>query len=297
MPAIAPWGRVIEPRTVDGLVLHGRLAEVAGARGHVVLLNGRTEFTEKYAGVVQSLTERGFSTVSLDWRGQGASPRLTADPMLGHIEDFDDYGRDLAALLALPAVGMLPRPRIVIAHSMGGAIALRWLAAQPAAAHRLVLSAPMLGLKLPRGLGWTVPLMARAAVALGLSRRYAPGGNADPYVLGGFADNVLTSDPAAFAALLAFVSGNDHAGLGGPSFAWLHAATAAMASLPKSPPVPTLAVLGSDEQVVAPRAIRNFASQPNGHLAVIEGARHEPFIETVARRKEVWAAIDAFLDA
>ena len=37
----------------------------------------------------------------IDWRGQGLSDRHPANPMLGHVEDFRDYQRDVAALLDL----------------------------------------------------------------------------------------------------------------------------------------------------------------------------------------------------
>jgi lysophospholipase len=294
-PAFGPWGRVLKPMTADGVTLHARLAEVAGARGHVVLLTGRTEFTEKYAEVAREFMDRGFSVVSLDWRGQGASPRLTDEPMLGHVEDFAEYRADLEALLALPAVGMLPGPRVVLAHSIGGAIALRWLADQPGAARALILSAPMLGLTFPLGLGLVAPPMARAAVALGLGRRFAIGGGPASYLEQGFEGNVLTSDEAAFAALADFARENPHAALGGPSWRWVREAYRVMEGLPTTPPVPTLALLGADEALVSAKAIRSLAGKPGGALVELPGARHEPLIETEATRAAVWRAIDGFL--
>jgi alpha-beta hydrolase superfamily lysophospholipase len=60
-------------------------------------------------------------------------------------------------------------------------------------------------------------------------------------------------------------------------------------------PVPTLFVLGSAEAVVDPAAVRRAAREAGARLLVVDGARHECFIETPARQAMVWQGIDAFL--
>ena len=35
--------------------------------------------------------------MTVDWRGQGLADRAFADPMVGHVQDFDQYQRDLDA--------------------------------------------------------------------------------------------------------------------------------------------------------------------------------------------------------
>ena len=49
------------------------------ARGVCVLLNGQTEFIEKYFEVIDELRGRGFAVATMDWRGQGGSTRMTED--------------------------------------------------------------------------------------------------------------------------------------------------------------------------------------------------------------------------
>src|ERR1043165_5844405 len=39
-------------------------------RGVCVLLNGQTEFIEKYFEVIDELRGRGFAVATMDWRGQ-----------------------------------------------------------------------------------------------------------------------------------------------------------------------------------------------------------------------------------
>ena len=46
--------------------------------GTCVLLNGQTEFIEKYFEVIDELRGRGFAVATMDWRGQGGSGRMTA---------------------------------------------------------------------------------------------------------------------------------------------------------------------------------------------------------------------------
>src|SRR5262249_29206527 len=97
-------------------------------RAVCVLLSGQTEFFEKYFEVIDELNARGFSVAALDWRGQGGSQRLAADPRKVHIDDFAQYDQDLQSFMtevvAPMAGGQKP---IALAHSMGGHILLRRL--------------------------------------------------------------------------------------------------------------------------------------------------------------------------
>src|ERR1700741_82565 len=78
------------------------------ARGVCVLLNGQTEFIEKYFEVIDELRSRGFAVAALDWRGQGGSVRLIPEaPLKGHIHDFTEYDADLQALMVELVTPML----------------------------------------------------------------------------------------------------------------------------------------------------------------------------------------------
>src|ERR1700761_850551 len=78
-----------------------------------LLLNGQTEFIEKYFEVIDELRGRGFSVVTFDWRGQGGSDRLLPDARKAHIEDFTAYDQDLDVVIRtvvqpmnLPSIAM-----------------------------------------------------------------------------------------------------------------------------------------------------------------------------------------------
>ena len=93
-------------------------------RGTVVVLQGRSEFIEKYFEVIGELLARGFAVAAMDWRGQGGSARQLKNPRKGHIDDFSLFERDLGALVDDVLGPSCPQPWFGLCHSMGGAIML-----------------------------------------------------------------------------------------------------------------------------------------------------------------------------
>jgi lysophospholipase len=270
-----------------------------GSRGLAVLLTGRTAFLEKAAIVATPLLERGYSVVSLDWRGQGLSDRLVSPAAKGHVAAFAEYHADLATVLADPAVAALGPPRLVVAHSMGGAIALGALADGVLAPVPLVLSAPMLGIAMP----WIARAAARLTIGIarlaGRLERWPPFGDvagaypltADP------ADNLLTGDREVFAWLALALRTDPRLQTGMPTIAWFSAAEREMRRIAEQGqlPMPSLCLLGGAEAVVDPKAVRAGASRLGVDLVDIPGARHEVLIEAAPLRAQAWAAIDRFL--
>ncbi|MEM9139684.1 MAG: alpha/beta hydrolase, partial [Pseudomonadota bacterium] len=106
----------------DGTRLRAGLWHAQDARAHCLFLTGRTEYIEKASIPAADLVQRGYSVISLDWRGQGLSARATDNPLKGHVGDFDEFQRDLDALLATPQAKALPGARLLMCHSMGGLI-------------------------------------------------------------------------------------------------------------------------------------------------------------------------------
>ncbi|RMD89208.1 MAG: alpha/beta hydrolase [Alphaproteobacteria bacterium] len=284
----------------DGVRLRAAWSE--GARGTVFVWQGRTECIEKYGRVARELTDAGFATVTHDWRGQGLADRLAADGMLGHAEDFADYQRDAEAVFALAGRLGLPRPWMVLAHSMGGCIALRSLMERRGGLARAVFSAPMWGIAGPPLLALLAPVIGLAARLTGRERKaYMPSTGPDCYLTTGeFADNTLTTDREHWDYMRRQVVAHPELGLGGPSIRWVRLAmaeTRRLARLP-SPDTPALCFLGSEEAVVDPQAIRaRMARWPGGELVEVDGARHEILMEAPAIRAPVMARIVEFLTA
>lgn len=262
----------------------------ADARGTVLLLPGRTEFIEKYGRAAADLAARGYATVSVDWRGQGLSDRLTEDPRSGYVGVFTDYQLDVAETLRAAHLLKFPEPFFLLAHSMGGCIGLRALI-DGLPVNAAVFSAPMWGIMMSavlRPAAWAVSWTSKK---VGRGEVYAPGTSPATYVLDApFEGNHLTSDPDMYRYMAHQVLSYPELAIGGPSMHWLHEAlgeTRELAALP-SPDVPCITFLGSFEQIVeSSRIHERMENWPGGELELIEGAEHEVLMETPDIRAHV----------
>lgn len=284
-----------------GLPLRCALLPAQGAvRGSVVINTGRTESLEKYFEAAQTLSARGFAVLLHDWRGQGLSGRLLSDPLRGHADGFDGFLADFDRLLAAYQA-RLPKPWILVGHSMGGALALTALARGETRFSAALLAAPMLGLNLSR--------INRAASGP-LSRLFHSFGRGYGYVLGqkvspwsGFAANPLTHDPERYQRMFALLDAEPKLSLGGPTWSWLHSALGAMDWLARPGVLETISIPVTILSAEADRIVDNAAQiaaaarLPQGRLVTVEGAYHEILQETEARRAIFWAEFDALADA
>ena len=114
-------------------------------RGTVLVLHGFTECAEKFSELTYSLLQNGFSVLTMDQRGHGASWRdeRVTDISLTHVNRFQDYVDDLRAVCT-EALGGMPGPKYIFAHSMGGAVACAYLEDYPETFEKAVLCAPMI---------------------------------------------------------------------------------------------------------------------------------------------------------
>ncbi len=290
--------------THDGLAIRwgAAAANATPARGTVLFLNGRTEYMEKYAEVCEALSERGFAVYSLDWRGQGLSDRLLPDSQKGHVDDFEDYLRDLEQLMTIVQHRGAPLPFVLLGHSMGGHLALRFLARHPEQFACGVLSSPMIDIQVPkflprRLLRWLV----RRALRRGQSESYVFG--AGPFGARDrrFEGNPLTSDRTRFQRNVDMIARDPRLALGGVTFGWLSAALRSIDDIAaphfvRTLAVPLLMVTATEDRIVSRRAQGAFCQQaPDCRQLLIEGARHELLVETDPRRAQFWQAFDRFV--
>lgn len=259
----------------------------AGDKGTVLLLPGRTECIEKYGRAVGDLVRRGYSVISIDWRGQGLADRVLPDRMMGHVGDFDEYQQDLDVMLAEAERLDLPQPWYMLAHSMGGCIGLRGLM-RGLPIKAAAFSAPMWGIAMAAWLRPVAAMVSAIAAPLGLVTRYAPSTSAETYLLQvPFEGNVLTSDREMWDYMRRQVSEVPDLALGGPSIGWLKAGLqecAALSALP-APKIPAICGLGTAEKVVdVPPVHLRMAGWSNGQLDLYPGAEHEIMMEGPATR-------------
>lgn len=259
----------------------------------VLVLPGRSEPIEKYQETILALTQTGSPVWAVDWRGQGLSPRAT-DPLLsrrGHIDRFEDWISDLTAILDYRQQQAPQRRLIILAHSMGAAITLRWLQScapthSALTPHAVVLSGPMTSLPTWGHPRWLVRWLAHSAARCGLGRRYVLGehgwGLKNDCV---FDNNRRTSCPQRFAREITLLRGRPDLRVGGPTWQWLEQAFRLTAALRKPWPasalnIPLTVLVGSEDAYV-PLAQQQafFMPFPAAKVIPIPAARHEIFME------------------
>jgi lysophospholipase len=285
----------------DGTNLRfARWAPPPGRKGTVCVLQGRAEFIEKYFETIRDLRARGFAVATFDWRGQGLSDRRLSDRQRGYVRDFSQYAADLEAFMQQVVLPDCPPPIYALAHSMGGAVAIRVCHDGARWFDRVVLSAPMIAL--PSGhltamagpLARIARLFGRGSAVIRSPSAYAGGTE-------GFLGNVLTSDPVRYARNAAVLEEEPALALGSPTIAWIDAAVRQMKQF-RSPGYgghirqPMLLVAAARDQIVSTPAIEEFGMHLlAGRHLILAGSLHEILQEQDHYRSQFWAAFDAFV--
>ena len=277
-----------------GVRLRAACFRADAPRGSVFVSPGRTEPIEKYFEVVDELRGRGFTVVVHDWRGQGLSARLHADPMRGHADGLTPYVADYRALLDA-FEERVPRPWTALGHSMGGGLAALALVEGEARLAAAVLTAPMMGIQIGRAPVWLAVGLSSALSSLGSGALYAAGPG-DP--LGGtFERNFLTHDRARWERTRALLEAAPELQLGGVTWGWVRFALQLARRLEATTArvsVPVSLITAGDERLVDNGAARAFAERVRGaRYLEIDGAYHEILMETDAVRARFWAEFDA----
>ncbi len=275
-------GNVKKP---DGVSLFYAYHQPEHAKATVVIVTGRTEAIAKYQELFYEFGRLGYAVLGYDHRGQGQSARLLKDRQIGHVERFDHYVEDLHFILSKFSA-QLPDKKMLLAHSMGGAVASAYLAKYPEVFKAAALSAPMHapntelmfgakdGCYLQQALGWTCPDC------------YA--GFADsPYQDSAFAGNIYSHSTVRYQRFRTLFREQPELQLGGPSWQWLGQACDIAEQMPDIAAqikVPVKIVQAGADSAVRPEAqdlfCKNLGSYcADGAVLRIENARHEILFE------------------
>ena len=235
----------------------------AGSGPPVLFLPGYGTDTSMWRRQLDALAS-GFTVVACDHRGIGGSRPLPAGSV-----GLADLAADAGALLA----SLGHRPVVVVGASMGAAVALELVLADPDAVSRLVLVAPLLE-----------PDARFAAVLRGWTAHEAPTSEARiramlPWLFGRELLGHAGRREAAVAALRAMAARTPADTLARHAdalVAWVGTRGADLARLT----LPVLVVCGSDD-VLTPRAQADAvaAALPDARVKVLAGAGHSLAIE------------------
>jgi lysophospholipase len=284
----------------DGAALRWGHLPVRETRAACVIAVGFGEFIEKHFETMRDLAARGIAVWCLDWRGQGRSIRPSRFPTRPRARNFNRDADDLAEF----AAAQLPRdlPRLLVAHSMGGAIALVCLRLYPGLFDGAALSSPMVGLrtgKLPPTLVRVLTVPARAA---GLGHCFIPGAREwRPDRVPTPQTSRITTDAERVRLRHAWFSADPELRLDQATYGWVDSALALVARIAKPEflaaiRTPILIGQPEHERVVSGPATRRAARLlPNCRLIELAGSKHDPFLECDAVRDYWFDCLDRFI--
>lgn len=241
-------------RTRDGLDLVIRHWALAGARPAAcvaVIVHGLGEHSGRYEHVAHSLNQQGWAVVGYDHRGHGRSPGKQ-----GALRRSDDLLHDLAAVIDATRTAYPDRPLLLVGHSLGGAIAGRFVAA---------LAKPTEG---AGSAPWSRPVTALVLSSPALSIPISPVQKALLATVGQLTPNVAVSNglkaewichnPATVAAYEADPLVHDR--VTGRLSAWLLAAGETVRQRAPGWTTPTLIMWGGEDRCVLPQGSADFAA-------------------------------------
>jgi len=291
------WGRFT---AADGAVLRWGHLQVDNARAECVMVGGFGEFIEKQFETVRDLAARGIAVWCLDWRGQGGSARPRRMPTRPRARNFDRDAEDLAAFAAAKLSGRLPA--LLVAHSMGGAIALVCLKRYPHLFTAAVLSSPMVGLRTGPVPPSLIRFITRPARAAGLGFCLIPGARKwRPDRLPSPERSRATSDAERCWIRYAWFSADPRLRLDQATYGWVDSALGLVTRISKPEfltgiHTPILMGRAGREVVVSTIAQRRAARLlPDCTLVELPESKHDPFLERDAIRDYWLGCLDRFI--
>ncbi len=263
-----------------GVDIYYRIFEVPGANKAILLSAGRTEAAVKYKEVIFDLYRNGYSVYIHDHRGQGQSGRMTEDPEMGYIDDFQFYIDDMKYFYDQYIATENYVKTYLLAHSMGGAIGMTYLEQYPADFNAAAFSSPMLGLK---------PGTCGATKLFGGKRtKYALGQSGYKDDKSKFKKNTLTGSRVRYDRMIDAFEKVPEARLGGATYQWVNRSCDQFKyifyNIDKIN-TPFILFSAEKEKIVYPYAHQKFmkAAEELGKECIayeVEDAKHELLIET-----------------
>ena len=249
-------------------------------RGTVLIVHGFTENAEKYDELIHSLLRSGYSVVAYDQRGHGRSWRDPAisDISLTHVNRFGEYVADLKAVCD-GVLAAMPKPWLLFAHSMGGAVSSLFMEQYPGVFAKAALCAPMIAPNLGGLPPAAVKLLCGTLGLLGRDKKRVFAST--PYVgREDFATSCATGRERFdwYEALRARTPEFQN---NGPTFGWtLEAIGASKAVLAPGAVerigIPVQLFTAQNDSSVMPDAQKAFAARlGNGTRTLVPGSKHE----------------------
>jgi len=277
-------------------------SKIVETKGTIIFLPGRTEFIEKFIEDIHIWNGIGFACAAMDLRGQGMSSRTHPNRDKHYVRSFDPHIEDVHQLFEKAIAGKMPKPYILMCHSAGSHVALRFLHDHPRDADAAILVAPMVRIAAGGTPRIITHCLSFIMTFVGLGAAYVPGHTAFKDGRWGWR-RMLTHDDERFKDEDHFINNKDRRlAVGGVTYKWLLEAMRSCDILnapgyAEEINAPILILQASEDQIVDNKAQSDIAEHlSNGRIVRIDGAMHEILKETDEHREKVWDAIADFID-
>lgn len=276
------WGKFLSAHGQE--MRFGMLPAAGAPRGAIVALQGLSEFTEKYFETARDMAVRGYSFWMMDWRGHGHSGRFLPNLSKRHSTGFTNDITDLHQFITQhvkPASGNLPL--VMLAHSMGGNMGLRYLQEHPDIFTCAAFSAPLTGILALGNLPPPVRQGLTSWLGAGMKENYVfGGGDWHPEIRGAAGRALLSSDPVRNMVQDMWCAHDPALRVGGITFGWLRAAEESCRLLRTGAPpaTPCLFALAGREHLVDNGATRRLTGRmKKAHVVEFFDSQHEILME------------------
>lgn len=277
----------------------------------VIGLQGLGEFTEKYFEIAHDLLKMNMAFWMIDWQGQGKSERQLKNHHKRHSTGFDEDVIDLHTFIldyvkhaaVHPDVGRIPL--VMLGHSMGANVGLRYLYQYPETFVCAAFTSPLFGIRAFRRLpGWLHILLTETLQEI-MDHSFVEFGGEEWHesARSSLKHNIYSSDPIRSAVHNTWCLYNPDLQVGNVTYGWLHEANFSCSKLQKKRFIadiktPCLFALAGREKLVhnavARKAIRDM---PHAELLELPDARHEILMESDESRQVFFDAFSALLKA
>ena len=253
-------------------------------KGTVLVIHGFTETAFKFSELIYSLLQNGYNVVAYDQRGHGRSWRSekAKDISLVHVDHFSDYVRDMEIIVET-VIAKMPKPWLLLSHSMGGAVSGLYLEKHPDTFSRAAFCSPMI--QANTGISTiVVKLLCHGAKLIGKggSRVFI----SKPYTQKEtFEESVATGrERFEWYENIRFITKEYQTN--GPSYAWTLESVRVTAKLlapgaPERIACPVRLYTAELDNTVMPDPQKRFISRiKNGSHVIVKGAKHEIYRST-----------------
>jgi alpha-beta hydrolase superfamily lysophospholipase len=236
----------------------------------LVIAQGRGEHTGRYTKTATAFVHAGIAVWAVDLRGQGRSAGRR-----GHVRRLRDFMEDVHACVEAASTAQQHQRPVILAHSMGGLVALHYAVEYGQRLSGLILSSPLCQLVAPPVPAWQDRLASVLTWCCPIFPFTRPHDDASS----------LTHDPQIRTAFL--TDPLVHFQVTARLYCEVRAGMLRVRELAERVYLPTLVLQGKGDKLVSPRATHRMYKAIHAedkHYIAYEGLYHELLNELDADR-------------